>query len=341
LDVLSIDIETYSSVDLVKTGVYAYSEAKDFDILLFGYAFNDEPVEIIDLSSGEKLPQNIMDALTNPEIIKTAFNANFERTCLARYLNKPMPPEEWRCSAAHALSLGLPGNLAGVAKSLKLPQQKMSEGKALIRYFSMPCTPTKVNGGRTRNMPKDDIEKWEVFKTYCKQDVEVERAIRKKLEQFPMTDKEWELWALDQRINDFGVKVDRVLVQNAINCDEACQGKATVEATELTKIKNPNSPAQLKEWLKGKGMEVESLSKEKVKELLDYVQDDEVKKVLKLRQELSKTSVKKYEAMGRAICIDGRVRGLMQFYGASRTGRWARQTCANSQLTKKHHGQFN
>lgn len=323
MDVLSIDIETYSSVDLIKCGVYAYTEAKDFDILLFGYAFNDEAVEIIDLASGEKLPQNIIDALTNPKIIKTAFNANFERTCLRKYLKKPMLPEQWRCSAAHSLALGLPGNLAGVAKCLNLTQQKMSEGKSLIRYFSMPCNPTKINGGRTRNLPQHDSEKWEVFKTYCKQDVEVERAIRKKLEQFPMTDKEWKLWSLDQRINDGGVKVDRVLVRNAIQCDKTYHVKATKEAVELTKLQNPNSPAQLKGWLESKGIVVDSLSKEKVKELLEDVEDDEVIKVLKLRQELSKTSVKKYEAMGRAICIDERVRGLMQFYGANRTGRWA------------------
>ncbi len=323
MDLLSIDIETYSSGDLIKCGVYAYAEAKDFDIVLFAYAFDDESVEIIDLASGQMLPQNIIDALLNPEIIKTAFNANFERTCLGKYLNKPMPPEQWRCSAAHALALGLPGNLAGVAKCLNLPQQKMSEGKALIRYFSMPCSATKANGGRTRNMPQHDMEKWEVFKTYCKQDVEVERAIRKKLEQFPMIDKEWELWSLDQRINDGGVKIDKILVENAINCDEAYQRKATEEAAELTKLENPNSPAQLKEWLRAKGIEVESLSKEKVTELIEEVDDEEVIRLLQLRQELSKTSVKKYEAMGRAVCTDERVRGLMQFYGANRTGRWA------------------
>ena len=320
---LGIDIETFSSVDLIRCGVYKYTESSDFDILLFGYAFDDEEVKIIDLASGEKLTQSIIDALINPNVIKTAFNANFERTCLAKYLKMPMLPGEWRCSAAHALSLGLPGNLAGVAKSLNLTQQKMSEGKALIRYFSVPCTPTNANGGRIRNLPNHDKDKWNIFKTYCKQDVEVERAIRKKLEQFPLTDNEWELWTLDQKINDGGVKIDKVLIENAIKCDEAYNSKANIEAAELTKLENPNSPAQLKDWLNAKGIEVESLSKEKVKELIDEIKDDEVKKVLKLRQELSKTSVKKYEAMERAICIDERVRGLMQFYGANRTGRWA------------------
>jgi DNA polymerase len=320
---LSIDIETFSSIDLIRCGVYKYTEAEDFDILLFGYAFDDEEVKVIDLASDEKLTQSIINTLTNPNVIKTAFNANFERTCLSKYLKIPMLPGEWRCSAAHALSLGLPGNLVGVSKSLNLTQQKMSEGKALIRYFSVPCTPTKSNGGRTRNLPHHDKDKWNIFKTYCKQDVEVERAIRKKLEQFPMTDDEWELWALDQKINDGGVKVDKILIENAIKCDDAYNRKAVIEAAELTKLENPNSPAQLKEWLQSKNITVDSLSKEKVKELLDETENSEVKSALKLRQELSKTSVKKYEAMERAICSDERVRGLMQFYGANRTGRWA------------------
>jgi len=320
---LSIDLETYSSIDLVKCGVYKYTEAEDFQILLFAYAFDDELTEIIDLAYDEEIPDYLLNALTDTNIIKTAFNANFERTCLSKYLKKPMPPEQWRCSAAHALTLGLPGNLAGVANCLKLPQQKMSEGKALIRYFSMPCKPTKSNEERTRNLPKHDMEKWEVFKTYCKQDVEVERSIRKKLELFPMTDKEWALWCLDQRINDGGVKVDKVLVFNAIKCDEAYKKKISLESKEITNLDNANSPTQLKEWFLKRGIEIESLSKEKVKELLNETQKLDVKRVLELRQELSKTSVKKYEAMERALCKDNRVRGLMQYYGANRSGRWA------------------
>lgn len=320
---LAIDIETYSSIDITKCGVYAYTEAVDFEILLFAYAHDEEEVKLIDLASGEELPQTIIHDLTSSGVIKTAFNASFERTCLAKYLNKPMIPNQWRCSAVHSLCVGLPTTLDGVSKCLNLQQQKMSEGKALIRYFSMPCNSSKFKGRRTSNLSEADAEKWEIFKSYCMQDVEVERAIRKRLEQFPMTDKEWELWELDQKINDGGVLVDSVLVQNAINCDEAYENKITREATSLTKLKNPNSPAQLKSWLEGKGLKVESLSKERVKELLGEVEDDCVKKVLELRQELSKTSVKKYEAMKRVMCSDMRVRGLMQFYGASRTGRWA------------------
>ncbi|MBZ9623269.1 DNA polymerase [Clostridium sp. FP2] len=320
---LAIDIETYSSIDITKCGVYAYTQAKDFEILLFAYAYDDEEVKLIDLASGEKLPQNIIEDLTSPRVIKTAFNASFERTCLAKYLNKPMIPTQWRCSAAYSLSLGLPLTLEGVSKCLNLQQQKMREGKALIRYFSMPCKSSIDYGRRNYNLTESDKAKWEIFKTYCKQDVEVERAIRGRLEQFPLTDKEWELWVLDQKINDGGVRVDKVLVHNAINCDEAYEKKITVEAANLTELQNPNSPAQLKIWLQGKGLKVESLSKEKVKELLEEVEDATVKRVLELRQELSKTSVKKYEAMERAICEDDRLRGLMQFYGANRTGRWA------------------
>lgn len=321
--ILSIDIETFSSVDLTKCGVYAYTRAEDFEILLLAYAFDDEPVEIIDLASGERIPDKVINALTNPNIIKSAFNANFERTCLAKHLNTPMPPEQWRCSMAHSLTLGLPASLKEVARCLKLSQQKMDEGKALIRYFSMPCKPTRANGGRTRNMLWDDWQRWQVFKVYCKQDVEVEREIRQKLEAYPMTDKELEMWFLDQKINDFGVKVDTALVKNAIQCNEDYQKELLMEAFHLTRLENPNSPAQLKSWLKDNyNLEVESLSKTKVAELLDKVNSPTVKRVLELRQEMSKTSVRKYEAMDRAMGKDERIRGLLQFYGAS-TGRWA------------------
>ncbi|EHN13416.1 DNA polymerase [Clostridium sporogenes] len=320
---LAIDIETYSSVDLLKCGVYAYTEAEDFTILLFAYAYDDKPIKIIDLACGEKLPQSIIDDLTDPNVMKTAFNANFERTCLAKYLSRLMPPDQWRCSAVHALTLGLPTSLEKVAKCMNLEQQKMNEGKALIRYFSMPCKSTKANGGRTRNLPEHDREKWNTFKIYCRQDVEVERAIRKKLEKFPMTEKELELWFLDQKINDGGVKVNKTLVKNAIQFDDTYQKELMDEAIKITNLENPNSTSQLKKWLADEGIEVESLSKANVAELLAKVSNCKIKKVLKLRQELSKTSVKKYEAMERAVCKDERIRGLLQFYGANRTGRWA------------------
>lgn len=323
MSILSVDIETYSSVDLTKCGVYRYTEAADFEILLFGYAYDNQPVKVIDLTQGEKLPRVVWEDLFDPAITKTAFSANFERTCLAKHFGIPAPPEQWRCSQAHALTLGLPASLDGVAKCLKLSQQKMREGKSLIRYFSIPCKPTKANGGRTRNRPWDDWQRWQVFKEYCKQDVEVEREIRKKLEQYPMPEKELKLWYLDQKINDFGVKVDTTLVKNAIQCDEDYQKKLLMEAFHLTRLANPNSPAQLKGWLENKhNIRVDSLSKDKVEELLAEVNDPTVKRVLELRQEMSKTSVKKYEAMDRAVCSDGRVRGLLQYHGAS-TGRWA------------------
>ncbi|NLI90382.1 MAG: DNA polymerase [Epulopiscium sp.] len=319
---LAIDIETFSSVDLARCGVYKYSEAEDFEILLLGYAFNDEEVEVVDLAQGETVPEEIIKAITDPSIIKTAFNANFERTCLARYFNQDMPAEQWRCSAAHSLSLGLPGNLAGVAKCLNLKEQKMDEGKALIRYFSIPCKPTKSNGKRQRNLPRHDTDKWNLFKEYCKRDVEVEREIRRKIENYPMTKEELELWFLDQEINDFGIKVDRDLVINAMVCDKEYQKVLYDEAAKLTGLENPNSPAQLKSWLADRDVIADSLAKSKVKELIEEVDDGEIIKVLELRQEMSKTSVKKYEAMDRAMCEDKRMRGLLQFYGAA-TGRWA------------------
>lgn len=323
MEILAVDIETYSSVDLRTSGVFSYTESDDFEILLFGYAFGDEAIIVVDLAQGEEIPIDVIDALTDRSVIKTAFNAAFERTCISKHLNKKMPAEQWRCSMVHSLTLGLPGNLAGVAKALRLEVQKMDEGKALIRYFSIPCKATKANGGRTRNLPKHDTEKWNLFKKYCKQDVEVERSIRKKLENFPMTDSEIRLWNLDQRINDHGVKIDKQLVGNAIKCDEIYQEKLYEEAVKLTDLDNPNSPMQLKRWLEVEtGFEVDSLTKDTVSELLQKDINSKVKRVLELRQDMSKTSVKKYEAMDRAICRDERIRGLLQFYGAS-TGRWA------------------
>ncbi|THE14023.1 hypothetical protein E1I69_05860 [Bacillus timonensis] len=323
MKLLSIDIETYSSVDLIKSGVYAYCESSDFEILLIAYAFDDEEVQIVDLASGEKMPAAILKAMIDPTIIKTAYNANFERTCLAKYFHQPMPPEQWRCSSVHALMLGLPGYLDGVAKCLRLKEQKMKEGKALIRYFSVPCKPTKVNEGRTRNLPEHDLDKWATFKDYCKQDVEVERQIRNKLEAFPIPKVEQKLWELDQKINDEGVLIDNSLVTNAIQADKAFQDKLFEEAVRLTGLENPNSPAQLKGWLLKQGLEVNSLAKKNVEALMGEVENPEVKRLLELRQAMSKTSVKKYEAMERSICSDQRIRGLLQFYGANRTGRWA------------------
>jgi len=320
---LSIDLETFSSKDLTKCGVYAYCDSDDFEILLFAYAFDDEEVKIIDIAQGEEIPENIIEALTDPNVIKTAYNANFERTCLSKYLKKPMPSNQWRCSQVHALALGLPGSLDGVAKCLRLSEQKMKEGKALIKYFSIPCKPSKANGGRNRNMPEHDMEKWQIFKSYCRQDVEVERLIRKKLEAFPIIEFEQKLWELDQKINDEGVLIDMMLVKNAIKADTDFQAEIFEEAVNLSGLDNPNSPAQIKKWLQDKGIEVDSLSKKKVEELVSESSDLQVERMLELRQAMSKTSVKKYEAMERSICRDGKIRGLLQFYGANRTGRWA------------------
>lgn len=323
MKVLSIDIETYSSVNLVKSEVYTYSESSDFEILLFAYGVDDEDVQVVDLASGEKIPDDILKALVDSTVIKTAYNANFERTCLAKHLQQPMPPNQWQCSSVHALMLGLPGHLDGVAKCLRLQEQKMKEGKALIRYFSVPCKPTKSNGERTRNLPEHDLDKWVTFKDYCKQDVEVERQIRKKLGAFPITKVEQKLWELDQKINDEGVLIDQILVKNAIQADKAFQEKLLEEAISLTGLDNPNSPTQLKGWLSDQGIEVDSLAKKNVEALIDQVVIPDVNRLLKLRQAMSKTSVKKYEAMERSICSDQRIRGLLQFYGANRTGRWA------------------
>ncbi len=324
MTILSIDIETYSSVDLAKCGVYTYTEAEDFEILLFGYAFDDEPVQVVDLASGEPLPHHVLQALTDPNVIKTAFNANFERTCIAKHFGYRMPPWQWRCTQVHALTLGLPIHLEGVAKAMKLKQQKDTAGKLLIRYFSMPCKPTKANGRRTRNLPEHAPEKWEQFKTYCRKDVEVEREIRKALERFPVPPIEQRLWELDQKINDYGVQIDPDLVTNAITCDTQYQERLIKEAARLTGLDNPKSVVQLKTWLlEAEGLEVESLNKESVPELLKQTESDTVKRVLELRQEMAKTSVKKYQAMDRARCQDNRIRGLLQFYGANRTGRWA------------------
>lgn len=324
MSTLSIDIETYSGTDLKTAGVYRYVEDPDFAVLLFAYAFDHEPGQIIDLASGENLPEEVYSALLDPYYTKSAFNANFERVCLGRHLGLPLQPQQWRCTRVHALTMGLPSSLDLVAKALKMEAQKDAAGKALIRYFSMPCRPTKTNGGRTRNLPKHNSEKWEQFKAYCIQDVLVEREIRNRLARYPVPETEWKLYVLDQIINDNGVKVDRVLVDHAITCDALHQDRLKKEAITLTSLVNPNSLPQLKRWLEDKtGEKVESLTKDTMPVLLEQAEDKLVARVLAIRQEMAKTSVKKYAAMSAAACRDDRVRGILQFYGANRTGRWA------------------
>lgn len=321
MKILSLDLEKFSDVNLLKSGVYAYTASPHFEILLFAYAFDDEEVNIIDFASGEKLSNEIISALTDNRIIKTAFNAQFERTCLSKYLNQKLSPKSWQCTAVQAASLALPISLEGVAQVLGLAEQKMREGKDLIRYFSIPCKPTKTNGERTRNYQYNSVDKWETFKTYCKRDVEVERAIRRKIQKYSISESEELIYILDQEINDRGVFVDMELVAKAIQCDKLHKEDTFMEAQELTGLKNPNSVAQLKQWLLENGVVVDSLSKKVVSDLAKE-SDGEVERLLNLRLQLAKTSIKKYEAIKRGICPDGRVRGLLQFYGANRTGRW-------------------
>ncbi len=334
---LSIDIETYSSKDLTKSGVYAYANAPDFQILLFAYAFDDEEVRVIDIARGEKLPAMVKDALTDKNIRKTAYNANFERTCIAKYFNLILPPEQWQCTMICAAELGMPRSLGQVAEALGLSEQKDRAGKACIDYFSKPCKPTKINGGRTRNLPEHDIEKWEIFKVYCIQDVVVEREIKQKLSRFPLAESEQKLWEYDQRITDRGVRVDVVMAQNAIKFSEAHKAKCTELAVKLTGLENPNSVAQLKKWLSERtGEEFDKLDKKTVGRLLETMTDPIVKKVLSLRLQMAKTSTKKYESMTNGVCSDGRIRGILQFYGANRTGRWAGKMVQVQNLPQNH-----
>ncbi|GIP57886.1 DNA polymerase [Paenibacillus woosongensis] len=324
MTVLQIDVETYSSVDLKNCGVHRYVESPDFEILLFAYAYGDDPVQVVDLTDFEELPEQVLHDLTDPAVIKTAYNAAFERTTIAKYFDIECDPSQWRCTSVWALTLGLPGYLEGVADVLKLEAQKDSKGKALIKYFSVPCKPTKVNGQRTRNFPHHDPQKWQEYIEYNRQDVVVEREIRKKLERFPVPEKEWRLWELDQQINDRGVRLDPVLFQAAIECDVQYSARLVAEAKEITELENPNSLAQLKAWLSERGLETpDGLSKEHMPALLDAAPDEETRRVLELRQEMGKTSVDKYNAMNRSVCVDERARGLLQFCGANRTWRWA------------------
>ena len=335
MDTLAIDIETYSDVSLPDCGVHRYTASPQFEILLFAYSINDEPTGIIDLASGEKIPEHIMQMLTDDSVIKTAFNAAFERTCINRHFGLSIKPEGWRCTAVQASMLSLPLSLEGVGGALNLDKKKMSEGKDLIRYFCMPCKPTKSNGGRSRNFPSDAPEKWDLFKTYCIRDVDVEKQIRSKLLKFPIPEKEQELYCMDQRINDRGIMVDRELIRHAITCDLLYKEAATKKAYEISGLENPNSVSQLKGWLNEKGIEVDSLAKAAVEELVENSQD-EVSEMMKLRLAMSKTSVKKYEAMERSVCPDGRVHGLLQFYGANRTGRWAGRLVQIHNLPQNH-----
>ena len=335
MQTLSIDIETFSTTDLIKSGVYRYVEDSIFQILLFGYSVDHGPVRVVDLASGEKIPADIIAALDDSNVIKWAFNAQFERTCLSKLVGHQLAPEGWHCTMIWAATLGLPLSLEGVGTVLGLEKQKLKEGKDLIRYFCVPCKATKVNDGRTRNYPVNDKEKWELFKFYNARDVETELAIQDKLARFPVSEYVWEQYHLDQHINDAGIALDMELVEKAITCDKAFKKKHMDRARLLTGLENPNSPIQLKEWLESKGVKVDSLAKAAVKEMLTEA-DGEVEEVLQLRQLLAKSSVKKYAAMKHAVCHDGRARGLIQFYGANRTGRYSGRLVQVQNLPQNH-----
>lgn len=337
LKTLNIDIETYSGVDLLKSGVYAYADSPDFEILLFAYSVDGGPVEVVDMARGEQLPEEILVALHDLHVTKIAYNANFERTCIAAHFGIEQYPEQWRCTAVDASRLGLPGYLAGVAQALKLDIQKDTAGTALINYFSKPCKPTKANGGRTRNLPEHDPEKWQQYVDYNRRDVEVEIAIRQKIDPALEVSKfEQDLWSLDQHINDRGVRLDLQLVNQAIACNEEFAGELMEESKKITGLANPNSRVQLLGWLKEQGAKTETLRKDDVERMLNDNITPSVRTVLEHRQELSRASVSKYRAMERAVCSDGRVRGILQFYGAGRTGRWAGRIVQPQNLTKNY-----
>lgn len=322
---LSIDIETRSSVDIGKAGLYKYAQSDDFEVLLFAYQSGNLPVQIVDLAQGEEIPERVLNALKNPNVVKHAYNAAFEWYCLNQ-AGIETPLEQWRCTMVHGLYCGYTAGLDATGKAIGLPQdkQKLSVGKALIRYFCVPCKPTKSNGGREWNLPKHAPEKWELFKDYCKQDIVTEHEILRRLNLFPMPEDEIRLWQMDVRMNAFGVRVDTGLIKGALAIDQASTHQLTVEATRLTGLENPNSPAQLLAWLKDHGTELANLQKATVEETLQRENlDAEVRRVLEIRQQLGKTSIKKYVAMYTAKGADGRVRGLTQYYGANRTGRWA------------------
>ena len=336
---LSCDIETFSDVDLIRCGVYKYADSPNFEMLLFAYAVDDGDVHIIDIAGGEELPEEIIQAIKSDTVVKTAYNAQFERVCLSRYLKLPegeyLNPQSWYCTAVQAAELALPLSLADVGSVLGLERQKMTEGKELIKYFCVPCKPTKSNGNRTRNRPCHDINKWETFKKYCMRDVDVERQIADKLKMYPISDEEHRLYVLDQIINDRGVLVDSELAEQAVKLNSIQTAVAVEQAYMITGLENPNSVTQLKQWLKEKGVEIESLSKKSVKSLADET-DGDVSEMLKLRLLMAKTSVKKYEAVIRSVCSDNRVHGMMRFCGANRTGRWSGNILQPQNLPQNH-----
>ena len=326
MQTLSIDLETYSDQPLAKTGVYRYVESPDFEILLFAYSVDGGPVQQIDLACGEKIPSEVLSALEDETVTKWAFNANFERICLSRFLDYPtgdyLEPDSWKCSMVWAAYMGLPLSLEGTGAVLGLEKQKLSEGKDLIKYFCQPCAPTKSNGQRTRNLPKHSPDKWLAFKRYNIRDVETEMSIQARLSKYPVPNSVWEEYHLDQEINDRGVGLDMELVRQAIQMDGRSRSELTQAMKELTSLDNPNSVQQMKQWLADNGVETDTLGKKAVAELLKTA-PPQLQKVLTLRQQLAKSSVKKYQAMETAVCADGRARGMFQFYGANRTGRWA------------------
>jgi DNA polymerase len=339
MQTLSIDLETYSDQPLAKTGVYRYVESPDFEILLFAYSVDGGLVQQIDLACGEKIPPAILVALEDDKVTKWAFNANFERICLSRFLGYPtgdyLEPDSWRCSMVWAAYMGLPLSLEGVGAVLGLEKQKLTEGKDLIKYFCQLCAPTKSNGQRTRNLPKHAPDKWLAFKKYNIRDVETEMSIQARLLKYPVPDSVWEEYHLDQEINDRGVGLDMALVRQAIQMDGRSRSELTQAMKELTSLDNPNSVQQMKQWLADNGVETDTLGKKTVAELLKTA-PPQLQKVLTLRQQLAKSSVKKYQAMETAVCADGRARGMFQFYGANRTGRWAGRIIQMQNLPQNH-----
>lgn len=353
IEYLSIDIETYSSVDLSKCGVYKYAESVDAELLLFSYSINGGTVMLVDVARGETIPDDVLHALVDDTVIKWAFNATFERVFLSIWLRRNYPhlfhsystpedfvhnyldPSSWKCTMIWSAYMGFPLSLEGVGAILGLKEQKLKEGKDLIRYFCKPCAATKTNGGRTRNLPEHAPDKWELFKSYNIRDVEVEMNIQKKLSHFPVPEFVWEEYHLDQEINDRGIALDMNVVENAINIDAICRATLMATMQDLTDLENPNSVLQMKEWLSSKGVNTESLDKKAVVELLKTVPTD-VADVLTLRQQLAKSSVKKYQAMQNAVCADGRARGMFQFYGANRSGRWAGRIIQLQNLPQNH-----
>ena len=350
---ISIDIETYSDVDLQKCGVYRYTQSANFEILLFGYAVDGGAVQVTDLACGEKVPVEIIKALTDDSVTKWAFNSSFERVCLSVWLQRNYPQYfssysidedsvrdyldsvAWRCSMVWSAYMGLPLSLAGAGTVLGLEEQKLKEGKDLIRYFCVPCKPTKVNGGRTRNLPEHDMEKWNLFKFYNKRDVEVEMSIQDRLKKYPVPDFVWGEYHLDQEINDRGIALDIDVVKNAIAFDAKSKAELAEKMQELTDLDNPNSVVQMKQWLADNGLEMDSLGKKEVAQAVKTA-PKELTEVLLLRQQLSKSSVKKYQAMQNAVCEDGRARGMFQFYGANRSGRWAGRMIQLQNLPQNH-----